>query len=435
MSAYFWHSEAWSGRNQRLLERVIEVVRVAQLPWVLAADFNMSPEGFSRHCVTVGLKGTLVRPNRGTCFVQGAWSTIDYFIIDPVLAPAIERVWVEEGAHAAPHLPVRLRLRRQCGVQLTRSLKAPVQFPLEVQGCAPPPKAWEAIRGEAWSGQEATRAWSSWARSAEDELCAYHGLEGKEAARARGRGRGPKWAVGEVQAPRMRNEPRLSQEAKCWRWMARRLAELWALAYRHEVQQSREAPHGGLRHLQGVRKQLEEKVGRTHALPVECRARWKDILRRAARLKVRGAEQLEAIAKWNEEAKQEADRQEKKCYREQQAKFKQFIQRGSEGSAALLHRLAKPIQVWAPRLVEGGASVASPLEAAEHVGECWAKIWKMRGCEAFDGPRPWLEAQGDEPMPRALWGCRSPQGMQELQDRDGLGGGRFPPQVLGPAQR
>eukprot|EP00974_Lingulodinium_polyedra_P120110 11173761-Lingulodinium_polyedra.AAC.1 len=71
LSAYFWHSEGWSGRNQELLEHTAGVARRLGAPWVLAADFNMEPEVFQQHSVVADLKVVVVRPEQGTCFGQG----------------------------------------------------------------------------------------------------------------------------------------------------------------------------------------------------------------------------------------------------------------------------------------------------------------------------------------------------------------------------
>ena len=111
ISAYFWHSEGWSCRNQAIMSQIITIVRRLGCLWVLGADFNMEPDELQSHELYDELRGLLVAPGRGTCFGRGSWRCYDYFLVDPRLGGFIVAVEVIEEAHTAPHLPVRLRLK------------------------------------------------------------------------------------------------------------------------------------------------------------------------------------------------------------------------------------------------------------------------------------------------------------------------------------
>ena len=44
LSAYFWHSEVLSARNKQLMISAVTKARLYGCPWVLGADFQVSPE-------------------------------------------------------------------------------------------------------------------------------------------------------------------------------------------------------------------------------------------------------------------------------------------------------------------------------------------------------------------------------------------------------
>eukprot|EP00974_Lingulodinium_polyedra_P092770 8986779-Lingulodinium_polyedra.AAC.1 len=73
------------------------------------------------------------------------------------------------------------------------------------------------------------------------------------------------------------------------------------------------------------------------------RAAWRAVLREAAAGKGQLDQRLAWLQGRNAEAKTEADRHLGECQRRQAEGFRSFIRKGSEGSAALLHRLTKPL--------------------------------------------------------------------------------------------
>ena len=50
-AAYFWHTEAWSPRDEAILEAVLKRARATKHSWLTACDANMSPEDFEKSLV------------------------------------------------------------------------------------------------------------------------------------------------------------------------------------------------------------------------------------------------------------------------------------------------------------------------------------------------------------------------------------------------
>ena len=47
-AVFFWHTEAWSPRDEAILEAVLKRTRATKHPWLIACDADMSPEDFER---------------------------------------------------------------------------------------------------------------------------------------------------------------------------------------------------------------------------------------------------------------------------------------------------------------------------------------------------------------------------------------------------
>ena len=159
MSAYFWHSEGWSQRNQILMGAIIDVVRSLDCMWVLAGDFIMEPDLLQAHYQYGDLAGLLVRPDRGTCKVQESWRCYDYFVVDVRLSPYVVAVQALDEEDFAPHIPVRLRLAARAKGLIKRVLLAPKALPLQPSmGCARAPAQWPQLPPELSSQQQSDEA-------------------------------------------------------------------------------------------------------------------------------------------------------------------------------------------------------------------------------------------------------------------------------------
>ncbi len=244
LSAYFWHSEGWSCRNQALTRQMVLIVQSIDCPWVLSADFNMEPDELQSHELYDELRGLLVRPATGTCISGASRKCYDYFIVDRRLLGYIESIEVLENFEDAttyPHFPVRMRLRAPAGGVLKRVQVRPRALPVECPiGCQRAPVQWPLLPASLDSEPQATALWQQLAEAAEVETLNRHDIVGAAAEEYQGRGDRTAWVLRPVLPGKLRNRPRGSKEARLWRWLGRRTTELWHLTA------SRMPPAGGI---------------------------------------------------------------------------------------------------------------------------------------------------------------------------------------------
>ena len=85
VSAYFWTGEGLSQRNLAMLESLAKAIRQLHGPWVLAADWNFSPQ----QLVATGwldlVNGCVHAPRQPTCGLN----VYDFFVTDVRLKPAV----------------------------------------------------------------------------------------------------------------------------------------------------------------------------------------------------------------------------------------------------------------------------------------------------------------------------------------------------------
>ena len=132
VSAYFWTAEGLSQRNLALLDSLAKALRRLHGPWVLAADWNFTPQ----ELVATGwlnlVKGCVQAPSRPTCGLK----EYDFFVIDARLRPAVVGVSLVCDTGAKPHSAVRLWLRRKPRRHMVRVLRPPRKAnPLLPRGC------------------------------------------------------------------------------------------------------------------------------------------------------------------------------------------------------------------------------------------------------------------------------------------------------------
>ena len=90
-----------------MLKEVAVAIRQLRGQWVLAGDWNMTPEVLASSGWLDVIKGTIVAPAAPTCF----GSVYDFFIVSEVLAPFVVGCIRLDDAGLHPHWPARLLMR------------------------------------------------------------------------------------------------------------------------------------------------------------------------------------------------------------------------------------------------------------------------------------------------------------------------------------
>ena len=110
ISVYMWHSEGLSSRNRHLLQVIGEIIRYYDRPYILAGDWNMSPEELMAWEGWQSLQGVAVAPGEATMVLGEKESLLDFFVIREVLRPLLGRVYVDHRFATRPHRAVAMEI-------------------------------------------------------------------------------------------------------------------------------------------------------------------------------------------------------------------------------------------------------------------------------------------------------------------------------------
>ena len=113
MSVYLCCSEGLSRRNLDLLQSLAQVIDSLHGPWIVAADFNMSPEVLRSSGWLNLVHGRVVAPSAPTC----GCNVYDFFVVSETLGSAIVGIALINDAGFFPHWPVRLFSRDDFAVR------------------------------------------------------------------------------------------------------------------------------------------------------------------------------------------------------------------------------------------------------------------------------------------------------------------------------
>ena len=105
LSAYLWHSEVLSLRNRELILAAIANAKYFGCPWVLGADFQISPDDLQAQFGTVlEHAGAYIVATSQPTFRPGGktQSTIDYFIVCRALKDHIADAVVDLACGISP---------------------------------------------------------------------------------------------------------------------------------------------------------------------------------------------------------------------------------------------------------------------------------------------------------------------------------------------
>lgn len=101
VNAYFYHSKEVSDHNRTLLSEIGFYLCELGLPYIIAADFNMSPQIFAVFGWLQAVKGVIRAPLDSTCKVlqHNDGTTIDYVVLFSDLVPLMQRVSALDSFH------------------------------------------------------------------------------------------------------------------------------------------------------------------------------------------------------------------------------------------------------------------------------------------------------------------------------------------------
>ena len=123
--------------NMDTLHELAALLKAIDGPWIVAGDFNLSPEALAESNWHRIVGGTIMAPKQATCNS----STYDYFVVKNSLASRVAAVQVLKDGGLTPHSPCRLYLRAAGDRKALRRLRKPMKIPGTLQhgpSLAPP---------------------------------------------------------------------------------------------------------------------------------------------------------------------------------------------------------------------------------------------------------------------------------------------------------
>ena len=172
ISLYLKDSEGLSEYNLRVLQEAAVLALTLGTPWIMAGDWNITPEQLQAANWLGVAKGTVFATELPTCHC----STYDYFVVSHNLAHAVVGVQRIDDAGLHPHHPCRVLLRgdakRKAVRKLTRAPKVHATLP---HGPAPKPPYYDEILGLGGTSYQVARAMGKWYELARTEWTALAG--------------------------------------------------------------------------------------------------------------------------------------------------------------------------------------------------------------------------------------------------------------------
>ena len=196
------------GENLKLLEELVAATRAVSGPWIITADWNMTPEALSATGWPRMIGGCIVAPSLPTCNEE----VYDFFVVSEGLRHAVKGIQRIKGAGLQPHFPVRIFIsgnaRRLAVRKLVKAQRVHGTLP---HGPANKPADFSGVHDAARKG-DVTQAMTRWYKLARAE---WSSLTGRNLEHRRHRFA---WAsaVGRVADPNAGT----SFAARLWRYAA-----------------------------------------------------------------------------------------------------------------------------------------------------------------------------------------------------------------------
>ena len=142
ISIYLFDGEGLTQRNRAILHRAGEIIRKHKEPWLIAGDFNCTPQDLQDEMRTwlKELGGEIRAPGNLTCRSATGGRTIDFFIVGRRLLDGVEGVWVQVDFPSSPHYMVVMRLKSTITRAMVSKIIPPTPFDAHFPiGCLHPP--------------------------------------------------------------------------------------------------------------------------------------------------------------------------------------------------------------------------------------------------------------------------------------------------------
>jgi len=111
-SVYFVCGIGWKAPNQALAHDIVQHKEAHGLPWIIGADWNMSPDEVMATGLIKILNGKIYAPvNAETCVSPNCARTLDFFAVDERLEEGVDSVETVLTANTRPHRPAQLMFK------------------------------------------------------------------------------------------------------------------------------------------------------------------------------------------------------------------------------------------------------------------------------------------------------------------------------------
>ncbi len=234
VSVYWWTNEGASPRNVALLEAALSLTLSFGSLWVIAGDFNVPPALLVAAAGRMlDRAGALIKaPDGPTNYPgRGEARTLDYFVIDARLGPAVAGVSVKQAVAGNPHRAVSLSIRVGVLGGLVRSVRRPRMPPhARPVGCPRMPVVPMRTAADTEEAEGLAAEWEKIAYCVEAEICRecdLVGADGMPSPEHVGRGKGLRLGWLPLLPPRVaaglgRVDPAIHR----WKWTLNRVEEL-----------------------------------------------------------------------------------------------------------------------------------------------------------------------------------------------------------------
>ena len=220
VSLYLWHSEGMSQRNLSLLQHLAWVLKRLRGPWIIGADWNLTPDVLRASGWLQLVKGFIRCTGMATCHA----SEYDFFVVSSGFDPMVVGVFLINDCGTFPHSPVRLWMRgRPRNVQI-RALIPPKKIPAILPaGCLPCQAAdgWDDIvdegKPEEFGIDMLNISFTSWMSRVENCLADVMALSGSDRSRTCTRTQGTRIVFQPALGRPGSDCPRLSAITLAWK--------------------------------------------------------------------------------------------------------------------------------------------------------------------------------------------------------------------------
>ena len=131
--AYLVDGEGMSGQNLEILDNVTRGVAAMDRPFLILADWNMTPETVAAHKWLGGIHGKIVRTGEDTMIQPTAGGGVKRAEYDFAVASShwgdTTRADMSSGLNYTPHSAVTFSLPAKAKVEMVEEIRAPFKFP------------------------------------------------------------------------------------------------------------------------------------------------------------------------------------------------------------------------------------------------------------------------------------------------------------------